>query len=83
MPDKQPVTGFAVEACSRRIAQLASPYRVTGITSRATGEATVIDRNRYSIVMMVSIDYGREVKTAQIHCLVTQGGRVETVEGTI
>lgn len=79
-PDDATVTGFATEACSRRIAQLAAPYHAKGIASRVSDEAVVLPDGRYRLGFTASVDYGNEQRTGRIVCTVTAGGRVDQIE---
>jgi hypothetical protein len=80
--ESQPISAFAMEACSRRIAQLAAPYQAKSITSFGGGnQAQLLAGDRYSVTFAVTLDYGAEKRTARVHCIVTQAGRVDSVEG--
>lgn len=80
-PEEQPITAFATEACSRRIAQLAAPYHAKGVASRVNQAAVVLPGNRYQLGFRATVDYGVELRSGQISCTVTAGGRVEKIEG--
>ena len=81
LPAEGTITARAAEACSRRMAQLAAPYRPKGLGSFVLQEAAPLPKNRYLISLLVSIDYPSGKRTAPVHCVVNEHGRIESIDG--
>ena len=79
LPAGETITARAAEACSRRMAQLAAPYRPKGLGSFVLQDAAPLPNNRYLISLLVSIDYPSGTRTARVHCVVNEQGRIESI----
>lgn len=74
------LTARATEACTRRMAQLAAPYKAKGITSEVKSTVLMAGGGT-EVILMVTIDYGAEQVQAPVRCSVSVGGRVEEIAG--
>lgn len=74
------LTARATEACTRRMAQLAAPYKAKGITSVVKGTELATGGGT-DVILLVTIDYGQEQIQATVRCSVSVGGRVEDISG--
>ena len=73
-------TARASELCSRRIAQLAAPYNPKGTTTVVEDAGPTADGG-YRVALTVTIDYGDEKRQTVVDCVVSPGGRIESIEG--
>jgi hypothetical protein len=74
-------TAMATAACTRRMAQLAAGYGIVDITTNVASPATTLRYWRYQILLHVTIRYPRETRKAVVACVVTQYGKVVSLEG--
>ena len=76
-------TAMAIQACSRRMAQLAASYSLVDLTSHGVGDTQILSEGRYLVRLAVTINYQRkggiERRHAVISCVVNQYGRVEAL----
>src|SRR3954463_2375054 len=76
-------TAMATQACSRRMAQLASSYSFVDLTSNVVGGTKILSEGRYLVRLAVTINYQREDgierRHAVISCLVNRYGSVEAI----
>jgi hypothetical protein len=80
LPEQGTITALVTEACSRKVAQLAAPYGPKGLASFVVQDAAPLPGNRYLISLLVSIDYPVEKRTALIHCVANEHGRIESID---
>lgn len=67
------------EACSRKLAQAAANLKPKGVTARVIEAAMPVDEDRYSLPLLVSINYGNEEKTARVECVINSRGAVLSI----
>lgn len=79
-PAEGSLTARATEVCTRRMAQLAAPYKARGITSVVKG-TELRQGGGTDVILLVTIDYDQKQIQAPVRCSVSVGGRVEELLG--
>jgi hypothetical protein len=77
-PEGDDVTTRAVEACTRKLAQLAAPYDTTGVGVHFE-DARPLDDGNFAVTLNTTVDYPSEQKRGRVLCVVSPRGNVRSI----